>query len=53
MEMSHKTSQEISGVSANFGEKQEWEQVVDKENFKIWRRLVSDSDLYQYKGTQK
>ncbi|GFS14017.1 StAR-related lipid transfer protein 7 [Elysia marginata] len=49
MDISHRTSQEISGVSATFIEKQEWEPVVDKENFKIWRRLVPDSDLYQYK----
>ncbi|RUS88043.1 hypothetical protein EGW08_004209 [Elysia chlorotica] len=49
MEISHKTSKEISGVAANFAERQDWECVVNKENFKIWRRLVPDTDLYQYK----
>lgn len=49
MDISQKTAQEISGVSATFTEKQEWEPVVDKEHFKIWRRILPESNLYQYK----
>ncbi|GFO42065.1 star-related lipid transfer protein 7, mitochondrial [Plakobranchus ocellatus] len=44
------TAQKISGTQIHSsGENQEWEPVVDKDHFKIWRRLLPDSDLYQYK----
>ncbi|BFZ01297.1 hypothetical protein BsWGS_04336 [Bradybaena similaris] len=35
--------------NTNLFESNEWEQLVDKNDFKIWRRLLPDAGLYQYR----
>ena len=27
-----------------------WEKVIDKDHFKVWRKPIPDSYLYEYKG---
>lgn len=34
-------------------EEQSWEMVMDKKHFKLWRRPIGESQLYQYRGSSR
>ncbi|CAG5134608.1 unnamed protein product [Candidula unifasciata] len=48
VELSHRKQQGLE-IDTNLLESNDWEQLVDRNDFKIWRRLLPDAGLYQYR----
>ena len=41
---------QTEGIEDSGGKEQPWEMVMDKKHFKLWRRPISGTHLYQYRG---
>lgn len=41
---------QVEGNEESGAKEQPWEMVVDKKHFKLWRRPIAGSHLYQYRG---
>ena len=44
---------QTEGVEDSGGKEQPWEMVMDKKHFKLWRRPISGTHLYQYRGESR
>ena len=44
---------QTEGVEDSGGTEQPWEMVMDKKHFKLWRRPISGTHLYQYRGESR
>lgn len=41
---------QTEGTEDSGGKEQPWEMVMDKKHFKLWRRPITGTHLYQYRG---